>query len=229
MPFADHLGIAGTIVALLGIALMYLAPNRKEFGWTAFGLAVILGIAWLYLANSRLARAVRGENLDTPTPAPQPEVALQLVYENMPALLLMNLSDVVARDIKWTVALWNKDLPDRNDPLPIPVSTFDWLRPHDNGGPEALFDAPRVASLVKPGDHLLGSASVVCPTCIRGRTYIVYIEYGKGGWFAELPDERSGHIVLPLMDSKGARERYFESLENAAPEDKRVQIGDHSK
>jgi len=165
----------------------------------------------------------------TRTPAPSPDVDLRFVNQDMPALLILNPSNVVARDIKWTVALWNQDLPDRTDPLPIPVSTFDWLRPHENGGPEALFDAPRVTSLVKPGDHLFGSASVVCPTCIRGRTYIVYIEYGKGGWFVELPDEHSGHIVLPENVSKEGRDRYFAALEQAAAEHNRVPIEDHSK
>ena len=56
-----------------------------------------------------------------------PDVALRFVYPKSPALVLVNQSAVIARDIKWTVVLWNMDLPDRNDPLPIPVSTFDWI------------------------------------------------------------------------------------------------------
>jgi hypothetical protein len=233
VSFADHLGIAGLIVALLGIALIYLAPNRKEFGWTAFALAIVLVIGWSYFANKPLTPAAHDEGPSyasaTPTPVTLPDVGLRFVYQNLPALLLINRSDAVAHDIKWTVVLWNADLPDRNDPLPIPVGTFDWLRPHDNGGPEALFDSPRISSLIKQGNRLFGSASVVCPNCIRGRTYVVYINYGQGGWFAELPDERSGHVVVPVNFSKESREGYFQSLEEAAPPEARIPIADNSK
>ena len=111
------------------------------------------------------------------------DVALGFVYPKSPALMIANLSDSLARDIKWTVVLWNMDLPDRNDPLPIPVSTFDWLKAREEGGPQDLFNGPLVAPLLKPGNRLFGSASADCPACARGRTYIVYIVWGQGGWF----------------------------------------------
>jgi len=132
-----------------------------------------------------------------PEELPKPDVALHFVHPKAPALVITNLSDAVARDIKWAIAVWNMDIPDRNDPLPIPVSTFDWIKAHDEGGPQGLFHGPLVAPLLKPGNRLFGSASVACPECIRGRTYIIYIELGNGGWFSEVENETSGQIIIP--------------------------------
>src|ERR1700733_5676999 len=63
-----------------------------------------------------------------------PVVAIRFVYPKSPAFELVNESDAIAKDIKWAVVLWNMDLPDLTDPLPIPATSFDWLRPHDKGG-----------------------------------------------------------------------------------------------
>jgi hypothetical protein len=155
-----------------------------------------------------------------------PVMALRFVYPKSPALLLINESQAIARDIKWEVALWNMDLPDRDDPLPIPASLFDWLRPHDEGGPQNLFDGPLVAPLLKRGDRLFGSASVVCPTCARGRTYIVYIVWGESGWFSEVENEQSGHLLIPPNFMKASRAEYFKFLEAAAPARSRTAIAE---
>lgn len=82
------------------------------------------------------------------------------------------------------------DLPGHDDPLPIPIQTFDWIRAHGAGGPEGLFESPQVASLLKSGNRLFGSAFVDCPECSIGRTYIIYIVFGESGWFAEVENER---------------------------------------
>jgi hypothetical protein len=153
-----------------------------------------------------------------------PEVGLRFVYSTDPALVIVNQSSVVAHDIKWAVELWNMDQPDRDDPLPIPTSTFDWLRPHDEGGPQNLFDTPTVKPLLKSGDRLFGSASVSCPTCSRGRTYVVYIVYGVGGWFSELENEQSGRFLSPPNFHREFREKYFVALEAAVPVEKRIPI-----
>lgn len=158
-----------------------------------------------------------------------PEIALRLVYPKSPALLLVNESEAVARDIKWSSAIWNMDLPDRNDPLPIPTQIFDWLRPNDQGGPQDLFDTSLVAPLLKPGNRLFGSVSVVCPKCARGRTYVVYIVWGKGGWFSEVKNEFSGHLLIPpnYSFSKSARDEFFEQLEAGVPAQSREPIAEH--
>jgi hypothetical protein len=153
----------------------------------------------------------------------QPDVFLRFVDPTTPALVIVNPSDVVARDMKYAVELWNMDAPDRDDPLPIPTSTFDWLKQHSEGGPQNLFNLSLASSLLKNGDHLFGSATVNCPTCIRGRTYIVYIEWGKGGWVAETGD--NGQLIVPINFKRETRMRYFQQLPQMIPTDKRIPIG----
>ena len=156
----------------------------------------------------------------------QIDVKLRFVYPKEPALVITNPCGAAAKNIKWTVALWNMDLPDRNDPLPIPVSIFDWIKPHEEGGPQNLFSSPLVAPLLKPGNRLFGSASVDCPECVRGRTYVVYIVLGSGGWFSEMETEKSGDILIPKNFLKESREEYFKSLEAAVPVASRLPIAE---
>lgn len=65
-----------------------------------------------------------------PPAAAPPNVEARFVYDGDPNLVIMNVSDAIARNIKWAVGVWDLDLPERNDPLPIPIATFDWIRPH---------------------------------------------------------------------------------------------------
>ena len=107
-----------------------------------------------------------------------------------PMVVLTNISNKVAQNIKWSVWLWNLDDQKMKatieptepsefpQPLQIPTQTFDFIRPHSFGGPMILFVSPAVSSKIKVGDRLMGSASVVCPDCARGHTYIVYIVLG---------------------------------------------------
>ncbi|WML91354.1 toll/interleukin-1 receptor domain-containing protein [Thiothrix lacustris] len=159
---------------------------------------------------------------DYPTKlAVQPSVRLKFVYPSSPALIIENDSPALARDIKWAVVLWNRDLPDRDDPLPIPVSTFDWLKPHQEGGAQGLFGGALVLPLVNNGDRLVGTATVDCPECDRRRNYIVSITYGEGGWFAEVP---TPGLVLPRNFTKATREQYFAIIESLAPVENRRNI-----
>jgi hypothetical protein len=168
-----------------------------------------------------LTEISKGQKLSEP-----PDVALRFIYPKSPALVIENRSAVIARDIKWTLVLWNMDLPERNDPLPIPVQKFDWLRPNDEGGPQNLFSTPAVASLLKTGNRLFGSASVNCPECARGRTYIVQIIWGERGWFSELENEKSGRTVVPSSGSEVGRADYFKRLEEEIPLRARIPIRD---
>lgn len=155
-----------------------------------------------------------------------PDVTLRFIYAKEPALVIVNRSDTIARDIKWTLAIWNMNLAERNDPLPIPVSTFDWLRPHTESGPLNLFGNPLVAPLLKPGDHLFGSASISCPDCFRGRTYVIYIVYGQSGWYSEIKSETSGSLIVPKNFLRDNREAYFRKLEAMIPQKNRIPITD---
>jgi hypothetical protein len=166
---------------------------------------IVIGIVFLLWVPSIIEHVRPAKEL--------PDVALRFVYPKSPALVLVNQSAVIARDIKWIVVLWNMDLPDRDDPLPIPVSTFDWLRPHDQGGPQNLFGGPIVAPLLKPGNRLFGSASVICPECARGRTYIVSIVWNDGGWFSEVENEKFDKFLSPPNFSQESRIAHFKALE----------------
>lgn len=150
----------------------------------------------------------------------KPDVSLRLVQPAGPMLVLDNNSGVIARDIKKLVGIWNADdlrtyVPGSsgNDPLPIPVSTFDVLRPHVSSGPESLFQQMVNAGYVKPGNRLIGSIGVVCPTCVRGHTYFVYIVWGKEGWFTETSAPKEGEIVVPSRITRENLEAYFKSIE----------------
>src|SRR6202034_109740 len=95
----------------------------------------------------------------------KPDTALRFVYAKDPCLMVANTSDAGARDISWNVELWNMNLPERDNPLPILTGTVNWLKPHSENGPLNLFDAPDVKSLLQPGNHLVGSAMVDCAAC----------------------------------------------------------------
>lgn len=155
-----------------------------------------------------------------------PVLTLGFVYPKSPALMLINESDAIAKDILWYLILWNLDLPDRSDPLPIPSQKADWLRPHDGGGPLSLFGDPSVASLLKPGNRLFGVASVRCATCSRGRAYIVRIVWGENGWFSEIENAQSGKPPLPPDFSRATLDEYFKSLESEAPVQSRRPIAE---
>jgi pimeloyl-ACP methyl ester carboxylesterase len=152
------------------------------------------------------------------------DVTMRFIYARSPALVLVNPSEKMAENIKWAVEVWNMDLPGRNDPLPIPVQTFDFIRPHNEGGAQSIFSASITAGLVKPGNRLFGSASVDCPDCVQGHTYIVYIVWGEGGWFSEVPDEKLGRLITPRDFSAVTRAEYFKSLEVMAKAVSRMPI-----
>ena len=152
-------------------------------------------------------------------------VALEFVHKSSPALVIRNESSVVARDIKWAVALWNLDLRSSNEPLPIPIGTFDSIKPYTVGGPQGLFTNQRVSSIVKPGHRLIGTASVDCPYCTEGRSYLVSLVYGEGGWFTELVG-KGGRLFVPKVLTNQAIENDFREIAESIPTSQRKSIGD---
>jgi len=152
-----------------------------------------------------------------------PQVGLGFVYSKEPSVVIYNQSNVVARDIIWEVVLWDVDSHDWN-PLPIPTGTINWLRPHDPSGPEMIFK-PFEAKF-KPGTHLLGSAIVSCATCTQGRTYVVDITWGQGGWYSEAEWVKPGRLIIPADTSADKWGVFFSSLEAAIPAEKRTPIVD---
>lgn len=160
-----------------------------------------------------------------------PDVTLRFVYADRPAILLMNGSDKLAKEIKWTVVLWNLNdprtfspnphAPDAHEPLQIPVSTFDFIRPYSKGGPQVILGAP-VSNFIKAGDHLVGSASVICPDCTRGHTYVVSIIVDSGGWFAEIDNIIDGSLVIPPRLTKQLVIEYAKQIDSIQLKDRIV-------
>jgi hypothetical protein len=193
-------GIALMAASLWGLIIWFLWEWRRKAvpsillaaGITFALLAAGSFAGWVFLSKLKMSNA--GETA--------PDVTLRFIYPEMPALVLVNVSNKVAREIKWSVAIWNIDdpraylnpgaAPNAHDPLPIPVSTFDFLRPRTASGPQTLFNSPAILPHVKQGQRLAGSASVICPECGRGRSYLVHILFGEGGWYTEVLDKQEG-------------------------------------
>lgn len=239
-PDQKLFGWAALIAGSL-LSLWWIVHRRKtrpmSFLTAVFIGCVIGGITGAVIWTTAVHRLREPPKSATSTPSgaitrSAPEVSLRFVYPIKPALVIVNSSDSVAKDIKWTVALWNLDLPDRSDPLPIPVSTFDWIRPHEEGGPQDLFSGPLVAPLLKPGDRLAGSASVICPECVRGRSYLISITWGRGGWYSEIEGQKDGKVLIPVRMSDGTPEAidgpervaYFNRILSSVPESSRIPI-----
>lgn len=155
----------------------------------------------------------------------QPLVGLKIVGAKGPGVACTNESDVIARDILWEVVIWNRDTLELQ-PLPIPTQKCDWLRPRDESAP---FDISHWFGQLKPGTHLVGSAIISCPNCITGRTYILSIVVGEGGWFSEVSPGpgKGGKLLVPLnAESEDGRAKFLDALEAAVPADKRIPIKD---
>ncbi len=184
--FSSHVfKVAALFLAAVGVA-MGLAPNKDDilrahwFFGAAFVLAagriaywlmseqsltpkpIIAAVSFALIGGSWMAvyqwveAKLPPAPMETPEKPKLPDITLRFVYPKSPALVLANPSDSIARDIKYSVVLWNMDVPERDDPLPIPVATFDWLKPHTEGGPQDLFGSPPVASLLNGGNRLIG-------------------------------------------------------------------------
>lgn len=176
-------------------------------------------------------QSTRKEPLSAPvtaTPFPnhsltssKPEVKLRFVHTDIPAVIIVNSSDSIARDMKWGVVLWNRDNLGNFNPLQIPVQTFDWLKGNSESGAEDVFS--RVQAQIKPGDRLFGSAFVDCPECSKGRTYFLVITFGQGGWFSEMSSAKTGGPATPITFSQAGLDAYFAAIERV-PENERMPI-----
>jgi len=52
-------------------------------------------------------------------------------------------------------------------------------------------------------------------------------QWGEGGWFSELENEKSGSALYPVNGLKEGRAKFFEALEQATPAASRTPIADH--
>ena len=225
-PFIAWAGvIVGLVICGLTLTPIATIASRLFLPISMIGAGSLLLITGAVLLYERL----HNEGGDKPSSLlaeaikHRPEVGLRFVYPKSPALIIVNKSPVLARDITWTIALWNMNHPERVQQLPIPsVSTLGWVKPNDESGPINLFDDPRVTDLIKPGDRLFGMAAVQCVPCARGRTYVVSIVWGESGWYSET--EASGEALIPGNQDAETLRGYFKGLEEVSPQESRVSI-----
>ena len=129
---------------------------------------------------------------------PLPDVTFNLVNAKFPSIQAFNISAKVARDIRYTGALFNIDAPNHYQPLPIRVAGIDFIKPHQYESPHDLFSP--VLGMIEPGNRIFGTISINCPECARGRTFYVYIVWGHGGWISLIDEEKRGAVRLPHAD-----------------------------
>jgi hypothetical protein len=67
-----------------------------------------------------------------------------LVYPTGMAVVMVNESDVVLREPKYMAAIWNLDGEDWDQLLQIPTFSGDWIRPHEQMGPQAFLSQTRI-------------------------------------------------------------------------------------
>lgn len=192
MDFPTRVGLTLALASFGGSLIALFAPYEWKSvpRWLrrgGLGLGAVLAVASLLV-------------LLLVPPKGVPDVSLKFVGQKEPAVLLLNFSNAVAREIKYSVELWNLSKPAEKTPLLIPTSSFDFIRPYERGGPQNIFSFPNVGSSLKDGDGLFGYASVGCPTCTRWHFYWLYIEWHRGGAFCELLDG-TAPLIMKLMDA----------------------------
>lgn len=156
--------------------------------------------------------------------SPIAEVTLRVVDPVRPALLFTNATDSEAKEIAYWVRLWNLDRLEGPSPLPIQDGALGQrLRPHETSTVR-LFEEPETRRMLRKGDRIVGSLSVVCGTCARGYSYRVYIAYGEGGWFSEVENLANGAALTLSRSRDDKLKETLLSWANAAAEEMRIPI-----
>jgi hypothetical protein len=213
---------------LFSIAGLSVAAMALLFGLTVpispigrlIGTFVIGGIAAIIIVEATrwVAKIEQG--------APVADVTMRLVYPQRPALLLENISDVVASQIKWTVALMNIDGADAGKPAQIPIGVFDFIRGREQGGPQNLFDPPNIVKTPANGQQLFGWVQVTCPACAKIRYWWTYIKFGSHGWYVEVSKERHEEINRKLREGNPYSDQDVDRVLSIVPANERVAIKD---
>lgn len=161
--------------------------------------------------DQTLPQTTRMQNLN------RPDVELILKNPQAPTLSIKNRSEVLAREIKWAFGIWNSR--NLNQPIPIPSQTFDWLKAGETSGPLKVVPSTSLAD-IHEGDIVFGSMAESCTECERGRTYLIYIDWGKEGWYAEVPQERKGNLLVPYFVNKRTLQNFLAQI-RSVPTDRR--------
>jgi hypothetical protein len=151
----------------------------------------------------------------------EPEVTLSFAVEKDGDIQLHNVSGATANNIKWGIVGFNlSQFPQNKQPLQIPISIFDFLPARASSGLINTFRRPGLGA--HDGDKFFGSASVVCPSCKRGHTYVFFFTLGTGGWYGEELKIADGSFVTPgNMDQLP---QAADEIERRIPKESRISI-----
>jgi hypothetical protein len=216
------LALAAIIVDLVLRSRLTVAwPKRAKVFSISVGLVLLVGASWRQIVDD-----YRGPE--------KPDISLFFVNPTDPDLVLRNETGIVGRDILWQVVLFDEDekpiVLDQKpviQPLSIPATKAEFLRPHLTSGPINLFDLPAVASHVTKGDRICGSAVVSCPDCPRGHSYIVYIEFGRTGWYFDIENYKDAQLYIPMNGTQSAVIGYCEGIRKKVSVSERLPIKDY--
>ena len=141
-----------------------------------------------------------------------------------PSFTVVNQSDVIAKNVRWGIALWDTRFADQASTIPILTYPIDWIKPQEQIGTVGLFGQP--PAQVNTGDRLVGSAAVDCPDCVP-KSYVLFVIWGEGGWYGETGKRWKGKIVLPADGvSKAGREAYFKAIAGIIPPNSRIPLSE---
>jgi hypothetical protein len=158
----------------------------------------------------------------TPKQIVLPDLHLLLVDPQSVGLMIVNDKNAtVANKPKYQIVLADLDNLDA-DLLAIPAQEGDFIRPGEAWGPNMMMQLPAVQAIVHPGDRIFGYGMVLCPDCAKTRSYWIYIEQGKGGWYCEMPKPLYPTGRRFFDDMKVRSDFYLNEL---APAGCRVAIG----
>ena len=186
------------------------------------GLALVLVtelIGWVAFKEQKISVS---QNANSTSIEQAPDVSVAFVYPEAPALVLVNNSQVVAKDIKYWSGFWNLDS-NSDQPLPIPVAIFDWIRPNEVSAPQAFFTLQNIAPLISKGNRLVGLVGVTCPTCLKVRLFWVYVLWGSGGWYSETDVQTDwGAFNKTIPEIAKDPDKFFSGI----PEASRIKISE---
>ena len=162
---------------------------------------------------------------------PAPDVTARFVGRTQPNIILSNISDRTASNIKWSPVLFNMTeaynaVTNGKDgviqPLQIPSQSFDFLKAHQESLRSDLLQGRYLN--MKIGDKIFGSITVNCPECGRGHTFLYYVVIGQSGWAWEDKKLENGNAWIPANGKASTILNYYNYFELSIPQDERSSI-----
>lgn len=156
-----------------------------------------------------------------PSKSVPPNLRLSFVHPTEVAIVVENDRHAGLADRpKYFVQL--VDLDNLSAFLRIPTFMGDYIRSGEFIGPNEFMGMAEVKAVVKPGDRIFGSVGVSCPTCVKSRTYWLYVKAGDGGWYEE---QEGAPRAIASIDAAKKLAVNFDAYANIlAPPAKRVPI-----